>query len=40
METYGGTPADEIRFAGFAWFLWQRKKDLWRFLHWTDRMRR
>lgn len=38
METYAGTPAEEIRFADFWRFLWRRRHELARFLRWTERM--
>jgi hypothetical protein len=38
METYLGTPADEIGFQDFWRFVWQRRQDLARFLQWADRM--
>ena len=38
METYWGTPADEIGFVGFWVFVWQHRRDLLRFLDWADRM--
>jgi hypothetical protein len=38
METYWGTPADKIGFTDFWRFLWKHRRDLARFLHWTDRM--
>lgn len=39
METYWGTPADEIGFSDFCRFLWQHRRDLARFLVWAARMR-
>jgi hypothetical protein len=38
METYWGTPADEIGFKDFWRFVWQRRDDLVRFLEWAERM--
>jgi hypothetical protein len=38
METYWGTPAEEIRFKDFWRFVWQRRDDLERFLKWAERM--
>jgi hypothetical protein len=38
METYWGTPADEIGFAGFWRFAWQHRRELMRFLNWVERM--
>jgi hypothetical protein len=38
METYWGTPAEEISFAEFWRFVWQRREDLVRFLGWAERM--
>jgi len=38
METYWGTPADEIGFKDFWHFMWQRRDDLARFLKWAERM--
>jgi hypothetical protein len=38
METYWGMPAEEIRFADFWRFIWRRRADLTRFLHWAARM--
>ena len=38
METYWGTPAEQIRFADFCRFVWQRRRDLSRFLSWAARM--
>jgi len=39
METYWGTPADQIGFGEFWRFLWQHRRDLLRFLGWAQRMR-
>ena len=38
METYWGTPAEEISFAEFWRFVWRRREDLVRFLRWAERM--
>jgi len=38
METYWGTPADQISFTHFWSFLWQHRRDLLRFLRWAERM--
>jgi hypothetical protein len=38
METYWGTPADEIDFEDFWRFVWEHRKELSRFLRWTERM--
>jgi hypothetical protein len=38
METYWGTPAEEIEFGDFWRFVWQHRVDLERFLRWADRM--
>ncbi|HTR36198.1 MAG TPA: hypothetical protein VMH80_09865 [Bryobacteraceae bacterium] len=38
METYWGTPAEEIGFGDFWRFVWQHRADLARFLRWADRM--
>jgi hypothetical protein len=38
METYWGTPADQIRFTDFWRFAWQHRADLLRFLRWAERM--
>jgi len=38
IETYWGTPAEEISFSDFWRFAWQRRRDLQRFLHWAERM--
>jgi hypothetical protein len=38
METYWGTPAEEIRFADFWRFATQHPGELARFLRWADRM--
>ena len=38
METYWGTPAEEIGFKKFWRFLWQHRSALIRFLEWAERM--
>jgi len=38
IETYWGTPAQEIGFLDFWRFTWQRRRDLQRFLDWAERM--
>jgi hypothetical protein len=38
METYWGTPAEQIGFSDFWRFVWQRREDLGRFLKWAERM--
>jgi hypothetical protein len=38
METYWGTPADQIGFADFWRFVWRHREDLERFLKWAERM--
>lgn len=38
IETYWGTPAEEIKFADFWRFFWQHRRDLTRLLHWVERM--
>jgi hypothetical protein len=40
IETYWGTPAEKIGFTEFWSFVWKRRSDLIRFLHWADRMDR
>jgi hypothetical protein len=37
METYWGLHADQIGFADFWLFVWQRRADLWRYLRWAGR---
>jgi hypothetical protein len=39
IETYLGTPAEEIGFKEFWGFAWGRRHDFSRFLRWADRMR-
>jgi hypothetical protein len=38
METYWGTPAEEISFADFWRFAWRQRRELMRFLKWVERM--
>ncbi|HLG96034.1 MAG TPA: hypothetical protein VKX49_06960 [Bryobacteraceae bacterium] len=38
IETYWGTPADEIGFKEFWRFVWRQRGDLERFLRWAERM--
>jgi hypothetical protein len=40
IETYSGLHADEIGFREFWHFVWTRRRQLTRFLHWADRMSR
>jgi len=40
IETYWGTPAEEIGFREFWRFTWERRRDLMRFLEWAERMAR
>jgi hypothetical protein len=37
METYWGFHADQMSFADFWRFAWQRRTDLWRYLRWAER---
>jgi hypothetical protein len=39
IETYWGLHADQIGFKEFWKFVWAQRRDLFRFLEWTDRMR-
>ena len=39
METYWGLHADTIAARDFWRFLWERRRDLWRFLRWAGEMR-
>ncbi|MBZ5608143.1 MAG: hypothetical protein LAP38_07795 [Acidobacteriia bacterium] len=39
IETYWGTPAEEISFGGFWRFMWRERRELMRFLEWAGRMR-
>ena len=38
IETYWGLHAERITFAVFCRFVWTRRRDLFRFLLWTERM--
>lgn len=40
IETYWGIPAEKIGFGEFWSFVWKRRSELIRFLHWADRMER
>jgi hypothetical protein len=40
IETFWGTPADEIGFLDFWRFVWRQRRDLIRFLDWVERMDR
>lgn len=40
IETYWGIPAEALDFRSFWRFLWQRRRDLARYLRWAARMRR
>jgi hypothetical protein len=40
METYWGTPAEEITFGGFWRFSWRHRAEFSRFLRWAERMGR
>lgn len=35
METWSGLHADAITPRVFARFVWQHRKELWRYLHWA-----
>jgi hypothetical protein len=39
IETYWGMHADAIGFKEFWTFVWHRRRELVRFLHWAERMR-
>ena len=39
IETYWGLHADQIGFAEFWRFVWARRRELYRFLQWAERMR-
>jgi hypothetical protein len=39
IETYWGIPAGAIGFSEFISFARHRRRELWRFLRWADRMR-
>jgi len=38
IETFSGTPADQIGPSEFWRFVWERRHELWRFLRWAERM--
>jgi hypothetical protein len=38
IETYSGLHADHIKFSDFWKFIWQNRRELVRFLKWSDRM--
>ena len=38
METYWGTPADEIGFREFVQLAWRQRRAMFRFLRWARRM--
>jgi hypothetical protein len=38
IETYSGLHADEIGFREFWKFAWEHRRELMRFLRWSDRM--
>jgi len=38
IETFWGTPADQIGFGDFWRFAWRQRRDLIRFLDWVERM--
>jgi hypothetical protein len=40
IETYSGVPAEQIDFARFVSFTWQKREELCRFLRWADWLRR
>ncbi|MBM3774694.1 MAG: hypothetical protein FJW37_05960 [Acidobacteria bacterium] len=40
IETYWGLDAGRISARDFFTFLWQRRRDLWRYLGWATRMER
>ena len=39
METYWGVHAAEIGMGDFFRFAWERRRELWGFLRWAERMR-
>lgn len=39
IETWWGTPAEEIGFGDFWTFVWRHRADLLRFLRWAEHMR-
>lgn len=38
IETYSGLHADQIDFSIFCRFLWENRRDLFRYLRWVSRM--
>jgi hypothetical protein len=38
IETYWGLHAEEITFTDFWRFAWQKRRELWRYLRWAERM--
>ena len=38
IETYWGLHAERITFPVFCRFVWTRRRDLFRFLRWSERM--
>jgi hypothetical protein len=38
IETFWGIPADSVTAPVFWRFVWQRRKDLLRYLRWAERM--
>lgn len=38
IETYWGTPAEEIQFRDFCRFAWRHRRDVLRFLRWAGKM--
>lgn len=39
IETYWGLHAENIGFTEFGRFVWARRRELFRFLRWAERMR-
>jgi hypothetical protein len=39
IETYWGWHAERITFADFWRFVWMERRELMRYLRWTERMR-
>jgi len=40
IETYAGLHAERIGFREFCRFAWRERRNLLRYLRWTDRMRK
>ena len=40
IETYWGIHADRIGFKDFWKFVWEQRRELWRYLIWAERMGR